>query len=1042
MRTIKGRMQKKREPFLLRQKMRSVVLVVFWCLTTLPMVAQGTAWTVSGSVKDIHGNALPGVNIVEEGTLNGTVSDLDGKYSIVTSAPDKSIRYSYIGYLTEVVEINGQENIDVYLIEDLTQLAEVVVVGYGVQKKVNVTGAVASVEIDDQISGRSLTNASSALMGLLPGLEVVQKSGMAGNDRADLKIRGVGSLNGGSPLIVVDGMPDVDINRININDIESVSILKDAASSAVYGSRAANGVILITTKSGSKLTKGKINYSGSYSNVQPTRITDFFSNYAKSLHLMQRETGAGEDRQVNFKDGTIDQWMAMSMIDPVGFPSTDWWDALTRNGVIEKHNLSFAGGTDKTNFYLSGGYLDQKGLMINNDYSQYNMRLNYDYQVSDKVKVGSRLAANTSKMSYAYSEGFTQSGNTEIFTAVAGIYPYDPELNRFGGIVAYGEDPQSANMMVKVLNDIKYRNRHETSGIMFFEWKPITGLTAKVDGSINYYDQFEHSAPMPTGMAYNFQLKEDGDKEYIGSNAGISNNNRTGYKTVTNTMLTYNRTIMDNHEITFLTVYSEEFENDRWLEASRDKRLHPALKEIDAASEDPLDQTTGGRSENESLRSFIGRFNYSAFDKYLFEANFRSDGSSRFANGYQYFSFPSASLGWRFSEEDFLNPLLGNWLSLGKLRASYGSLGSQVGVLNYAQKDVLDAAPYIYYVNNRDEVVKGFTNSRMINYELTWERTVVFDVGLDLGFFSNKLTTEMDYYNKLTTGMISDFQMSSLLSGAYDIPKGNLGDYRNKGVELNVTWKDRIAEGFSYMININASHNRARLEKYHELLTRGDRFLEMPDYFLYTYENTGIVQTWEEVYSSTPQGAKPGDILRKDLNGDGKIDSKDKKAFPKYTTNRPTTFYALRTSLEWNGIDLAIFLQGSAGRKAEWSSQSRYVGFPGTKYATSEQQWTNPWSLENREGPWPRLGGYGNNNGGGTFWVDNRAFLRLKNLQLGYTLPNRFTNKIGISGLRFYVTSENIFTLTKYRGLDPEKTSETDIYPINKSVTFGINLDI
>jgi TonB-dependent starch-binding outer membrane protein SusC len=1038
------KLRKKGKPFLLNRGLLFIVFVLACFSVVLPINAQETvAWsndeikTVSGRVTDDQDYPIPGVTVLFEGTQVGVITDIDGRYSIVKPDNATILIFSFIGMRDERVELTGREVVNIAMKSEFLGLEEVVVIGYGTISKVNLTGSVAAVKVDEGLSSRSVTNVSSAMSGLLPGLEVIQNSGMAGKDGADLKIRGLGSLNNSNPLIVVDGMPDVDINRLNMNDIESVSVLKDAASAAIYGSRAANGVILITTKSGKGQDQSKFSYSGSYATVVPTRISNFMSDYAKALTIMQQETMPGKDRQSSYKDGTIDEWMAMGMIDPIRFPGTDWWDELTRKGVIQNHNISFSGGDDKTNFFISGGMMDNKGIMENNDFARYNFRMNYEYKLKRNMNVGARISGNSTKWAYVFDDGFTESGNSEIFTSIAGVYPYDPATGRFGGAMAYGEDPQISNMKVKVLNQLTHQNRQEANGIFFVDWSPVRGLTAKAEAAINYYNQFAYEAPVPTGLAYNFQRGVDLDRAFVGDNAGIKNQTRTGYKTLVNYQLRYERSLFGNHNLSALVVYSEEYWYNRRQDAFRSDRIHPSLKEIDAALKTDS-QSNGGSSDEEGLNSIVGRLNYTIKDRYMLEVNSRYDGSSRFYEGYQYGFFPSVSAAWRFTEEGFLNPLLGSWLTLGKLRASYGSLGNNSGVGLYEQKEVLATTNYMV----DGKVVKGFVNKKMINRNFSWETTTVLNIGLDLGFFNNKLTVEADYYNRLTTGMIAQSELSNHLTGAYDAPRINNGDLRNKGVELNVNWQDRISSDLRYSVNFNVSHNQNKLEKYNELLLRGWRFLDMPWEFLYTYENTGIVQTWDEIYNSTPQGASPGDILRKDLNGDGRIDGKDQKAYPNIQRQRPTTFFALNTSISYKGFDLAVLLQGSAGRKDFFLNPANQVSFPDTKYAVSEWHGTNPWNLDRREGIWPRLGGYGTNQSEGTFWLDNMAFLRLKNLQLGYALPKSLLTKAGVSNLRFYISTENLFTFTNYRGLDPEKTGRReDIYPINKSYTFGINLD-
>lgn len=997
--------------------------------------------TVTGTVVDATGEPVIGANITVKGTTVGTVSDMDGKYSIQAS-PGSVLQVSYIGYLTQEIAVGNKSVIDVRLVENQQALDEVVVVGYGTQKKVNLTGAVSSVKVDEKITNRSLTNVSSGLSGLVPGLAVSQATGMAGKNGADLKIRGLGTVNNANPLVVVDGMPDVDINRINMSDIESISVLKDATSSAVYGSRAANGVILITTKSGKNQEKTRINFTGSYAFVKPTKITEFMADYPRALTLEQRRSMTGTRRdQLIFKDGTIDEWMAMGMIDPVRFPNTDWWDLISRDGAIQNYNLSVSGGNEKSNFYVSAGIMDEKGLQLNNDFRRYNVRVNYDYKLLHNMNIGIRVDGNTSNMLYSLEDGYTDSNSSntagfDIQYAIAGIYPYDPELDRWGGVMAYGEDLQAYHPLSRMVNEQVHRDRQEANGNIYLDWTPIKGLTARVDFSGSYYNEFTKKAFMPTGFAYNFQTGEDVNRAYVGDNAGVSNNTKTGYKFLSTAQLRYNTRIADHHEIGAMLVYSEEYWHVRNLSASRNDRIHPSLSEINAALQDI--QSTGGSSDAEGLRSLIGRINYTAFDRYLLEANFRYDGSSKFLPGSQYGFFPSVAVGWRFMEESFLKPFTERWLTNGKLRISYGGLGNNSGVSRYEQQETLAVQNYMM----NGSIVRGFVNKKMVNKELSWEKTTVLNVGLDLGFLRNRLTAELDYYDRRTTGMNRPSQMSIHLTGAYTAPRANIGDLRNRGVEANITWTDKVND-WRYSFNVNASYNSTVLEKWNEFLSRGWVFLDMPYHFLYTYQVSGIAQTWDDVLNHTPQGASPGDLLREDLNGDGIIDGKDQKAYPHVQRDRPTAHFAFNGSVAYKGFDLSVLLQGAAGRKDFWLNNFNQVNFNERRYAASWWHWTNPWNLENREGPWPRLGGSGNNQSESTFWLDNLAYLRLKNIQLGYTFPTRWLAKVGVSNLRLYFSAENLATITSFRGLDPEKTGhKSDLYPLNKSFSFGINLGI
>jgi TonB-linked SusC/RagA family outer membrane protein len=993
---------------------------------------------VSGRVTDNSGAPLPGVTVSVKGKTQGTVTDVNGNYTLSNVPPDAVLVFSFVGMKTQEIKVRNQAIINIVMQDELINLNEVVAIGYGTQKKANLTGSVSAIKVDDKMASRSLTNITSGIQGLLPGLAINQNTGMAGKNDVRMLIRGLGTVNNSNPLIVVDGMPDVDINRLNMNDIESVSVLKDATSSAVYGSRAANGVILVTTKSGKGIEKPLLSFTSSLAVGVPTRSAEFMNDYPRALTIQNIATSTTTRRSdLTYKDGTIDQWLALGMIDPLKYPNTDWWDVMVRNSIIQNYNLSATGSNENSNFFISVGVMDEKGLQINNDYSLYNARFNYDYKVRKNIHAGIKFNGNWSKVTFANGEGFLGDNGFgfKFGDAVAGVLPYDPETGYFGGTMAYNEVISIYNPYSIYTNSLNYQNRQEANASTYLDWSPFKGFHARVDYALNYYNQFRYYAPIPNTL-YNFQKGSFTAYSQVASNAGISNFTYSGYKTQLNGRLEYQTKLAENHSLGALVVYSEEYWYDRYQMSGRNDRIHPTLSEIDAALSDT--QSTGGNSGTEGLRSYIGRLNYSAFDKYLFEASFRYDGSSKFLSGSQFGFFPSVSAGWRFTEENFLKPVTANWLSGGKIRLSYGGLGNNSGVGRYEQQETLTQRNYM--ING--SIAKGFVNQKMVNKDLSWESTYVFNTGLDLGFLKNRLTAEFDYYDRLTTGMNRPSDLSIHLTGAYVAPRKNIGNLRNRGIEVNFTWKEIIRE-FSYSLNLNAAYNATRLEKWNEYLSKGNVFIDMPYYFVYSYEAIGIAQTWEDVYKNTPQGASPGDVLLKDLNGDGLITAEDKRAYSHLQREMPTTTFALNFNAAWKGFDVMVLLQGTAGRKDFWLTYWNATNIQAQLYPSTWQHWTNPWSWENRGGNWPRLSGSSLNQYESTFWLDDLSYVRLKNVQFGYSLPKGLLEKLRLQYVRFYLSGENLATLTKFRGVDPEKsTNDNDIYPLVKSFAFGINIGI
>jgi TonB-linked SusC/RagA family outer membrane protein len=1006
-----------------------------------------------GKVTEADGSPLPGVEVRVVGTSTVTVTNSNGNYTISAKKGDK-LRFHALGFKDAEITADAKFA-NVTLTASAEDLSEVVVVGYGTQKKVNLTGAVAAIKVDDQLTGRALPNVSSALQGMLPGLAVNQTSGMAGNNSATLLIRGLGTVNDANPLIVVDNMPDVNINRINMNDVESVTVLKDASAAAVYGSRGANGVILITTKSGKGMNGTKISASVSSTIQKPTNAFEFLPNYAKALTTTQRAQAVSfVPASIAFKNGTIDEWFSKSMIDPLRYPNTDWWDLVTRNGQNNNYNISATGGNEKSNFYLSVGAMDEKGIQIKNDFTRYNALFSYDAKIKKNISAGVRFAGNWSNYTFNYEEGFTANGTSglDIFTAPAGITPYDPITGYYGGAMAYGESTQATNIYVDYVNRNQNNlERQEANANVYFEYNPIPGLKGRIDYNLVYGSQFSWRADIPS-RAYNFQLAAFGPRVYVGENERIYNVNRNNYKTQLSAKISYDKTIAKNHELNLMAAYSEEYWKTRGLSASRENRYHPLLHEIDAALGNET-QMTSGSSTTEGMRSYIGRLNYAAFNKYLFEANFRVDGSSRFLQGQQYGVFPSGSVGWRFTEESFIRPLTEKiGLTNGKFRASYGSLGNNNGVGFYEQQEVLTNTNYLNTVINGNAPsqvsVIGFQNRKLINPNLTWEKTTMLNVGLDMSFLNNKLSTEFDYYDRLTTGMIRPGDLSILLASALSpAPRRNLGNLRNRGVEANLTWKDSKG-GISYMINLNGSYNATVLEKWPEFLNRSAVFIDMPWYFVYAYQSAGIAQTWEDVYSHPSQGASPGDILLKDVNGDGKIDHNDQVAYPNFQTQRPTTNFAMRGSVSWKKFDLGVMLQGATGRKDYYNNNMTNTRITqATNVAVNWNQYSNTWTVDNRNAQLPRLtsgtAAAPFTTNASTFWLDDVTYLRVKNLQFGYTFDKPYMKRMGLGSIRIYGSADNLATITNYRGLDPEKVSySNDVYPLSKMFVVGLNVEL
>jgi len=969
--------------------------------------------------------------VVVQGTQRGVITDVNGFYSISVE-DDQILVFSFIGYKKEELPAAGQSVINLDMTPEFEQLDEVVVIGYGEMKKVNITGSVANVKFDEKLTSRSLANVSTALSGMVPGLSVRQGSGMPGNNDTEILIRGMGTVNNAKPLIVVDGIADVDINRIDMNDVESISVLKDAASSSVYGSRGANGVILITTKTGAGGAPS-INYSGSYAVTQPIKFYDNLDDYPKTMALHIRGANAGNKNSV-YRWGAIEEWMAKSMIDPVLYPNTDWYDEIFQNGTLQNHNISASGGGDKMNFYISGGVSDQDGVVINNSYTRYNFRTNLDYKIRKSFTVGARIDGQWSDMEYGDSDGIGGSG---IRNTNPGVTPIHPETGQYGGAMAYGENKQASNLLANYSIDHNEERQFGVNGNVYGVWQPIEWLSARVEYGLNYRDRFSRDWSDPT-TTYNLQTGEVVDV-LVGDNAGIDNRIDKAYKTNFQARLDFQKEIFTGHNLGAMFAYTTEYWENRMLSAGRMDRLYPNILEISPAL--PTTKENAGSSSAEGLRAFIGRLNYDLLNRYLFEVTARYDGSSKFTPESRYGFFPSASAGWRISEEAFFEPIKGT-LNYTKFRVSYGSLGNNSGVDRYEQKETFETTNYVL----DGKVIKGFSYSKMIDPNFSWESTSVVNVGLDLGMFKNLLYMEFDFYDRLTTGMIRPSDLSDFLFGYYP-PRVNVGNLRNRGFEANVTLNKQIGQ-VKFRTNFNFSYNVNRLEKWNEYLSRGNEFIDMPYQYIYTYLDQGIVQSWNEIYANPIQAdyVAPGDILLKDVNGDGFVNGDDRVAFPEKMQRRPSINTSLTFNVEWKGIDFSAFLNATAGRHDFWRDNLNTTRPRDNRYNFSEFHWTDTWNYYNREATMPRLTVSAGDDGGrntsaSTFWLQSRSYLRLKNLQLGYSLPSAWVQKAKISRFRIYITADNLLTFTKWKGIDPEKDSSSDdFYPLLKSFAIGANI--
>lgn len=996
---------------------------------------------VKGKVMDKDGIPLPGVGIiVKEDPSQGTVTDETGSYSLDIPS-GATLVFSSIGYKTLEVPSEGRKVVDVVLEMDVNRLEDVVVVGYGVQKKVNLTGSVSSVEIEKLAETRPITNLSVGLAGLAPGLYVRSANNDPGNN-ATMMIRGQGTLNNSSPLVIIDGV-DGDISRVAPQDVATISILKDAASSAIYGSRAANGVILITTKQG-KSGKITVSYDGYYALQSVGHLMPLVSNSVRYMELIN-EAAANSKLKPVYSEKNIQQWRDNEGSDPLLWPNTDWGEALFRTTGVMNHGITASGGTDRLSSFVSFNYAETPGIIENTGYRRYSIRSNSRLTVTSWLKVGMNLSGiltDKDRGSDNLSSMFTNS-----ILCVPTVVVRSPD-GRYGGTNNSEDNPVARSPLLYVLS-LKGEDRaHTFNGRFFFNFNPIKGLN--VDGSYNYNFYTKKQSTIPVQIdTWNFQTNQilsqgSGTKLYV------KNREDRSIRNFMDLTASYERTVLGSMYFKVLAGASQEQYSSDYFIAQKEDLIDPSLTQINAASGA---MTANGSLSDWAMHSLFGRINLSWADRYLAEFNIRRDGSSRFIGSNRWGNFPSASAAWRISEEPFMSGVRSKWLNNLKLRVSYGSLGNNA-TDNYAAIQVLDAMKYVL----NGVPVLAYSQSKIKNANLTWETTTVTNVGVDFGMFGNRLTGNVDCYNKFTHNILINLPAPGVLGNA-GVPDQNSAQVRNRGIELNVGWRDDLKD-FSYYANVNFTYNRNKVVKFKgdqyslsgvnmikEGLPINTGYMLLVDRIVQTQEDLDLVQSMVDNAkdaNGNPLNAFPygrpelGDFLYKDTNKDGLVNDEDRTNVG--TGSTPRFLYSLTLGASYKGFDASIFIDGVAGIR----------GYFRNDYYTPILRWTRLINKEVADGRWyagrkdaatyPRLlyDGDTRNIRNSDFWYDSMSYLKIRNIQIGYTVPQKLVSKVDLSRLRFYMGLENYFTFTKWKGLDPEVPGMA--YPSMKQVVFGVNL--
>ena len=1049
--------------------MRNLLVIVFlWC-TAFSVFAQDIQ--IKGVVVSGGDNLpLPGVNVVVKGTSIGTITDLDGQFSF--AVPAKSmLSITYIGYKPLEVAADGSKLMNITLQEDTETLDEVVVVGYGVQKKSVVTAAISRVTAED-LNNTTPSRIEDALKGKVSGVQITQSSGQPGAD-SKVRIRGVGTVNNSEPLYIVDGMPvDGGINYLNPTDIQSVEILKDAASAAIYGARAANGVILVTTKSGVS-GKTNITYDFTYGLQNPWKKRSVL-NATEYMTLMN---------EVAVNDGNAPKYLPEQIVS--AGKGTDWQDeTFNYDAPVQSHQVSVNGGSDKIVYFLSLGYFDQEGIVGGNygksNYNRWSLRTNSTYNVFEtkdrsflnKMRVGVNI-------SYARAKSSGIETNSEYGSILGSALAFDPT------VPVYAANPES--VLASYPNAVKDKNGKVYSipaGGFQEIANPVGMLNAPTSSTLNedkfvasFWGELDLYEGLKFKSSYGADLAFWGNDGYTfpyflatqGKNitqSSVFSNMHRGFTWQVENTLTYTKTFDDKHNLTVLLGQSakeytlRELYGDDYdlLETNPDKaNINSAIADRD---EERVAGGTGGFS-NQTLASYFGRIDYNFDERYMIQATVRRDGSSNFGPNHKWAVFPSVSLGWNVTNEAFMDSRP-DWFSNLKLRASWGKNGNErIGQFRYTS--LMDGGQNYYFGSGDNAKMQyGSSPSKIANPNVKWEESEQLDLGFESRFFNNSLTFGFDYFKKKTNGMLMDQPIPAYVGkGA---PIANAGDMQNWGLEFESTYKLKIND-FSFNVGANASYLNNKLIKlgnasgeaiYADAGASGvgsyvkGRNGEVYPYF-YGYKTGGILQNQQqadEYNSKYGEKAQPGDVIFLDIAGeksntpDGKITDADKTKIGK---GMPDWTFGLSLGADWKGFDLNLFFQGTAGNDVFDFSQR------GDIQAMNRPSWMlDRWIGEGTSNKIPRMTAVNPNRNwrSSDLYIKDGSYVRLKTIQLGYSLPTSLLEKASLQRLRLFVTAENLFTFTSYDGFDPEIAAgdyfnigvDKGIYPQSRTISVGANL--
>lgn len=978
----------------------------------LPMCMFAQQITVQGVVKDQTGETVIGASVMEKGTTNGTITGIDGDFSLNMSS-NGTLVVSFVGYKTQEVQVKGQKQLQVVLSEDAEMLDEVVVIGYGTMKKSDLTGAVSSIGNKD-IKDSPVSNLGQAIQGKISGVQIVD-AGKPG-DNVSIKIRGLGSINNCDPLVVIDGVPtDLGLSSLNMADVERLDVLKDASATAIYGSRGANGVVMITTKRGTE-GKGKLAVSANYSFQNATNVPSLL-NAAQYAEL-------SNDMMVNSGRNPNPEWANPSELGA----GTDWMDELLRTGVMQNYTVSYSGGNEKSHYYVSGGFLDQSGIVKSVNYRRFTFQSNSDAQVLKWLKFSNNIT---------FSADTKKSGSYNIGDALKAlpIYPVKNEDGSWSGPDGNSEwygstrNPIGPTELNKSQTDGYNFLANLTAELTFTKWlkfKSTFGYDAKFWFIDNFTPKYNWK-PTPTEETSRYK-SDNKSFTYLWDNYFL-----------------FDHTFAEKHRVGLMAGMSAQWNTNDYLNAQKNVFMFDNVHEMDNGEEM---YAIGGNETEWALLSYMARVNYSYEDRYLLTATIRRDGSSRFGKKHRWGTFPSVSVAWRASQEkwfpknDYINDL--------KVRAGYGVTGSQASVGNYSYLASYNTSVYPFGISSGNQT--ALVSSTLANPYIHWEEVAQTNIGFDASLFNSRVMFSFDAYLKETRDMLVKASIP-ITSGFEDTTTTytNAGKVRNQGIEMSLHTINLTGE-LGWETNLTATYNKNKIKDlnsdvpyYINQINNSYVTMLAKDYpinVFYGYVTDGIFQNQSEVNTHAVQpGAEPGDIRFRDLNNDGVINDSDRTVIG---NPNPSWLFSMNNSLSYKGFELSVFLQGIAGNKIYNANNIDNTGMAAAYNQTTDV--LKRWQGEGTSNSMPRavFGDPNQNTRVSDRFVENGSYLRLKNITLSYTFPKQWLQKAQIENARLSLSCENVATITGYSGFDLEvgiNGIDQNRYPISRTFSLGLNFN-